>query len=116
VAIVAMNSRWITHFFLSASVASALPAMAHADNRTAGEFLAECDHLDPNCRAEFVAGLQAVYAGRLACPPQIDANTPISPWLDYMHRRVRENPRLADADKNRLQLTAFEHLWPCPKK
>jgi len=113
-----MNGRWITRFLLavSAPLALVLPTMADADSHTAGEFLAECDHFDPNCRAEFVAGLQAVYAGGLACPPQIDVNTPISSWLDYMHRRVRDNPGLADADKNRLQLTAFEHLWPCPKK
>lgn len=113
-----MNGGWITGSCLavSATLAVALPTVAHANNRTAGEFLAECDHFDPNCRAEFVAGLQAVSAGGMACPPQIDANAPISPWLDYMHRRVRENPRLADADKDRLQLTAFEHLWPCPRK
>ena len=70
----------------------ALPTMARAADQTAREFLAQCDHFDPNCRTEFVAGLQAVHSGGLACPPQIDVNTPISPWLDYMHRRVLENP------------------------
>lgn len=114
----AMNWRWIArfHFAVSAALAFALPTMADANSRTAGEFLVECDRLDPNCRAEFVAGLHAVYAGGLACPPRIDVNTPISPWLDYMHGRVRANPGLANADKDRLQLMAFEHLWPCPKQ
>jgi hypothetical protein len=86
------------------------------DSTTAGQFLAACDELDPSCRNEFVAGLRAVYEGHFACPPRIDVNTPISPWLAYLHRRVRENPALAGGDKNDLQLQAFEHLWPCPKK
>jgi len=111
-----MNHRFIALLFFPASMALllALPTMARAAEQTAREFLAQCDRFDPNCRVEFVAGLQAVYSGDLACPPQIDVNTPISPWLDYMHLRVRENPDLADADKNLLQLMAFKHLWPCP--
>ena len=110
---------WATGLFVAALAVAAieLPATARADDTmTAGEFLALCDELNPDCRAEFVAGLQAVYEGRLACPPRIDVNTPISPWLAYMHRRVREDPGLANADKNRIQLEAFEHLWPCAKK
>ena len=83
---------------------------------TVKEFLARCDRLDPVCRSEFVAGLQAVHVGGLACPPRIDVNTPITPWLDYMRRRVTEAPSLADSDENRLQLEAFMQLWPCPKK
>ncbi len=83
---------------------------------TAGEFLAACDELDPGCRNEFVAGLQAVTEGKMACPPRIDVNTPISPWLAYMHRRVSEKPALSDVNKNELQLEAFLALWPCPKK
>jgi hypothetical protein len=91
--------------------------MALADApMTAKEFLARCDRLDPGCRSEFVAGLQAVYVGGLSCPPRIDVNTPITPWLDYMHRRVTETPSLADSEKNNLQLEAFMHLWPCPKQ
>lgn len=78
--------------------------------------MARCDHLDPTCRDEFVAGLQAVYVGRLACPPRIDVNTPITPWLDYMRGRVSESPSQADRERNSLQLEAFMHLWPCPKK
>jgi hypothetical protein len=83
---------------------------------TAKAFLARCDRLDPVCRSEFVAGLQAVSVGGLACPPRIDVNSPITPWLDYMHRRITESPSLADSEKNSLQLEAFMHLWPCPKK
>ncbi len=109
-----MDHRFITLLSFTASAVLAFLTMAHAADQTAREFLAQCDHFDPNCRAEFVAGLQAVYSGGLACPPRIDVNTPISPWLDYMHRRVREKPSLADADKSLLQLVAFKHLWPCP--
>ncbi|HLF58881.1 MAG TPA: hypothetical protein VI732_04550 [Alphaproteobacteria bacterium] len=100
----------------SAALWLAPPTPLRADDRmTAGEFLARCDRFDADCRTEFVAGLQAVYEGKLACPPRIDVNTPITPWLDYMHRRVLENPGLADADNNRLQLEAFQYLWPCPE-
>jgi hypothetical protein len=100
-----------------AVVALDLPSPGWArEATTGGEFLAACDELDPGCRNEFVAGLQAVSEGELACPPQIDVNTPISPWLAYMHKRVTEDPSLANAEKDRLQLEAFEHLWPCPKK
>jgi hypothetical protein len=86
------------------------------EQMTGKQFLAECDRLDPACRNEFVAGLQAVYAGKLACPERIDVNTPITPWLDYMRRRVAESPSLGDGDKNNLQLEAFMRLWPCPNK
>jgi hypothetical protein len=112
---------WATGLFVSALtvVALELPSTARAaagDTMTAGEFLALCDELNPDCRAEFVAGLQAVNDGQMACPPRIDVNTPISPWLAYMHSLVRKDPGLANADLNELQLEAFEHLWPCPKK
>jgi hypothetical protein len=33
-----------------------------------------------------------------------------------MHQRVNDDPSLANADMGRLQLVAFMHLWPCPKK
>jgi hypothetical protein len=113
----ALPHPWLRRLALAASlvVLPAVPRTALAAEQTAREFLAACDRSDPDCRTEFVAGLQAVYAGHMACPPRIDVNTPISPWLDYMRRRVREKPALAAADKNVLQLTAFEHLWPCPK-
>jgi hypothetical protein len=102
---------------MAALVTLASPATVFADEQmTAKEFLARCDRLEPICRAEFVAGLQAVYVGKLACPPRIDVNTPITPWLDYMRGRVSESPSLGDGDENRLQLEAFMHLWPCPKK
>jgi hypothetical protein len=109
---------WIKVLLLSMTQVMTLAprTMALADAQTAKEFLAGCDHLDPVCRSEFVAGLQAVYVGGLACPSRIDVNTPITPWLDYMHRRVTESPSLANGDKNSLQLEAFMHLWPCPKK
>jgi hypothetical protein len=109
---------WANCLFVSAlALALGLPSTGRADDTmTAGEFLAQCDRRDPNCRNEFVAGLQAVNEGRIACPPRIDVNTPMSPWLAYIRRRVREDPSLANADKNRLQLEAFEHLWPCPRK
>ncbi len=100
----------------SAAMAVAPVAATSAASITGSEFLAQCDRIDPNCRSDFVAGLQAVYEGHLACPPRIDLNTPISPWIAYMHRRLSEKPSLAGADKNRLQLEAFMHLWPCPKK
>jgi hypothetical protein len=108
---------WI-RVFLSLSIAvTALAPRAVADESvTATEFLAQCDRLDQVCRSEFVAGLQAVYAGGLSCPPRIDVNTPITPWLDYMHRRIAEAPSLAASEKNSLQLEAFMRLWPCPKK
>ena len=63
-----MHYRFITFLFFPASLALllAVPAMAHAADQTARDFLAQCDHFDPNCRAEFVAGLQAVYSGGLA--------------------------------------------------
>jgi len=93
--------------------ASRAPVLAE-EQETAGQFLARCDRLDPGCRDEFVAGLQAVYEGKLACPERIDVNAPITPWLDYMHSRVIQSPGLAKGDKNRLQLEAFMHLWPCP--
>jgi hypothetical protein len=100
----------------TAAVAMPAPhAAVLADEMTAREFLAACDRLDPGCRNEFEAGLEAVYEGKLACPPRIDVNTPITPWLDYMRRRVAQSPRLADGDKNKLQLEAFMRLWPCPK-
>jgi hypothetical protein len=113
-----MNGGWAARLLLAVSAALMLvpSTMAEIGTRTAGEFLALCDRLDPGCRAEFVAGLQAVYAGGLACPPRIDANTPIAPWLDDMRRLVRQDAGLAGVDKNRLQLTAFEDLWPCPKR
>ena len=99
------------------SVMFARPVAVLADEQeTAGEFLARCDRMDPACRSEYEAGLQAVYEGQLACPSRIDVNAPITPWLDYMHRRVAKNPSLADGNKNRLQLEAFMRLWPCPKK
>jgi hypothetical protein len=100
------------------SVCSAIFASgAVADEQeTAGAFLARCDRLDPACRSEYEAGLQAVNEGQLACPPRIDVNAPITPWIDYMNRLVAKNPSLADGDKNRLQLEAFMRLWPCPTK
>lgn len=91
-------------------------AVAEAQQMTVKQFLARCDRLDPFCRDEFVLGLQAVYAGRLACPERIDVNTPITRWLGYMHRRIAESPSLGDRDKNYLQLEAFMRLWPCPNK
>lgn len=100
---------------ISAATLAPRPAVLADEQMTAREFLAACDRLDPGCRNEFEAGLQAVYEGKLACPPRIDVNTPITPWLDYMHRRVAESPSLADGDKNKLQLEAFMRLWPCPK-
>jgi hypothetical protein len=106
---------WIEVFLLLLTPLIAPTAMAD-EPMTAKEFLAQCDRLDPACRSEFVAGLQAVYAGALACPPRIDVNTPITPWLDYMHRRIAESPSLAASEKNSLQLEAFMRLWPCPKK
>ena len=75
---------WRTGLFVSALAVAALelPSPGRADDTmTAGEFLAECDELNPDCRNQFVAGLQAVNEGRMACPPRIDVNTPISPWL-----------------------------------
>ena len=110
---------WATGLFVAALavVALDLPSAGRArEAMTEGEFLAACDELDPGCRNEFVAGLQAVSEGQMACPPRIDVNTPISPWLAYMHKRVTEDPSLANAEKDRLQLEAFMHLWPCPKK
>ncbi len=109
---------WIRTLLLSVTAAmAAAPPPAVADNQmTARQFLARCDELDPGCRNEFVAGLQAVYVGRMACPPRLDVNAPITPWLDYMHRRVAEAPKIGDSDANALQLEAFMRLWPCPKK
>jgi hypothetical protein len=109
---------WIKIFLLlSTAVTTLAPRASLADESvTAMEFLAQCDRLDTVCRNEFVAGLQAVYAGGLSCPPRIDVNTPITPWLDYMHRRIAETPSLAASEKNTLQLEAFMRLWPCPKK
>lgn len=102
---------------IAAVMLLALRTTAHADAQmTAKQFLARCDELDPGCRNEFVAGLQAVYVGRMACPPRIDVNAPITPWLDYMHRRVVESPKVGDGDANALQLEAFMRLWPCSKK
>jgi hypothetical protein len=93
-----------------------LPSGVRAEEPlTAGEFLAECDELNPDCRNQFVAGLEAVNEGGMACPPRTDVNTPISGWLAYMHQRVNDDPSLASGDMGRLQLTAFIHLWPCPK-
>jgi hypothetical protein len=86
------------------------------EQMTAKQFLARCDRLDPGCRDEFVAGLKAAYAGRLACPERIDVNTPITPWLDYMRSRVAESPSVGDRDKNNLQFEAFLHVWPCSNK
>ena len=110
---------WATGLFVLVLAMAALdlpwPGWAR-EATTGGEFLAACDELDPGCRNEFVAGLQAVNEGQMACPPRIDVNTPISPWLAYMRQRVTEDPGLANADKGRLQLEAFMHLWPCPKK
>jgi hypothetical protein len=65
-----------TGLLVSALALSALglPSTGRAeDTMTAGEFLAECDQLNPTCRSEFVAGLQAVYEGHFACPPRIDS-------------------------------------------
>ena len=93
----------------------ALPARAD-EQETAGQFLARCQRPDPACRSEYEAGLQAVNEGQLACPPRIDVNAPITPWLDTMRRLVAKTPGLADGDKNRLQLEAFMRLWPCPGK
>ncbi|MET2825495.1 hypothetical protein [Mesorhizobium shangrilense] len=93
----------------------ALPAGAD-EQETAGQFLARCQRPDPACRSEYEAGLQAVNEGQLACPPRIDVNAPITPWLDTMRRLVAEKPGLADGDKNILQLEAFMRLWPCPAK
>jgi hypothetical protein len=109
---------WIKIFLLLLTpVMTIAPRATVADESvTAKEFLAQCDRLDPVCRSEFVAGLQAVYAGGLSCPPRIDVNAPITPWLDYMHRRIVEAPSLADSEKNSLQLEAFMRLWPCPNK
>ena len=109
---------WIKIFLLLLTAVMTLaPRTTLADESvTAKEFLAQCDRLDPVCRSEFVAGLQAVYAGGLSCPPRIDVNTPITPWLDYMHRRIAESPSLAAGEKNSLQLEAFMRLWPCPKR
>jgi hypothetical protein len=110
---------WIKVLLLSITqvVILALQTTVFADEQmTAKEFLALCDRLDPVCRNEFVAGLQAVYVGGLSCPSRIDVNTPITPWLDYMHRRITESPSLANNGKNNLQLEAFMHLWPCPKE
>ena len=103
---------------MAALVMSALglPSGVRAEEAmTGGEFLAECDELNPDCRKQFVAGLEAVTEGKLACPPQIDVNTPISGWLAYMHQRVSGDPSFAGGDVGRLQLTAFMHLWPCSK-
>jgi hypothetical protein len=106
---------WRTGLFVSALGVAALdlasPGMAR-EAMTAGEFLAACDELDPGCRNEFVVGLQTVYEAHFACPPRIDANTPISGWLAYMRSRVKGDPGLAGADKNRLQLEAFEGRVP----
>jgi hypothetical protein len=110
---------WATGLFVWALAVVALDSPSPGWAReamTGGEFLAACDELDPGCRNEFVAGLQAVSEGQMACPPRIDVNTPISPWLAYMHSLVKADPGLAGADKGRLQLEAFMHLWPCPKK
>jgi hypothetical protein len=110
---------WIKVFLLLLlpAVMTLAPRATVADESvTAKEFLAQCDRLDPVCHSEFVAGLQAVYVGGLSCPPRIDVNTPIMPWLDYMRRRIAESPSLADGEKNSLQLEAFMRLWPCPKK
>lgn len=110
---------WVAGVFVAALAVAALglPSAGRADDTvTAGQFLAACDELYPDCRNQFVAGLEAVNEGGMACPPRIDVNTPISGWLAYMHRRVSEDPGLASADANRLQLEAFMHLWPCPKK
>lgn len=59
-----------------------------------------------------MAGLEAVIEGRLACPPRVDVNTPISGWLAYIRDRVTAEPAFADEDMGRLQLEAFMHLWP----
>ena len=110
---------WATGLFITALAMGALdlPSPGRArEAMTAGEFLAACDQLNPGCRNEFVAGLEAVNEGQMACPPRIDVNTPISPWVAYMHSLVKADPGLANADKGRLQLEAFEHLWPCPKQ
>jgi hypothetical protein len=110
-------SRIKIFLLLLTAVMTLAPRTTLADESvTAKEFLAQCDRLDPVCRSEFVAGLQAVYAGGLSCPPRIDVNTPITPWLDYMHRRIAESPSLAAGEKNSLQLEAFMRLWPCPKR
>ena len=99
-----------------ALLAPGVPSRLHAEQAmTAGEFLAECDELNPDCRDQFVAGLEAVTEGKFACPPRIDANTPISPWLAYLHRRLSADPSLASVDANRLQLEVFMQLWPCPQ-
>lgn len=113
-----MIVRWLNVFLLSslATLAQASITGVRADDpMTAREFLAMCDRIDPNCRNEYVAGLQAAYEAKLACPPRIDVNSPITPWLDEMHRLVKDKPNLADEDKNRLQLWALMRLWPCPK-
>jgi hypothetical protein len=109
---------WIKGFLLLLTAVMTLaPRATLADKSvTAREFLSQCDRLEPVCRSEFVAGLQAVSVGGLSCPPRIDVNTPITPWLDYMHARIAESPSLAGSEKNSLQLEAFMRLWPCPKK
>ncbi len=113
-----MTFRWLKTFLLTISAAMALasvPALSADEPMTAREFLTMCDRVDPDCRSEYVAGLQASYEAKLACPPRIDDNSPITPWLDEMHRLVKEKPSLAGEDKNHLQLWAFMRLWPCPK-
>ena len=109
---------WIKVLLLSSAAVMLLASQmtARAEGQTAKQFLARCDQLDPGCRNEFVAGLQAVYVGKMACPPRIDVNAPITPWLEYMHRRITESPKVGDGDANRLQLEAFMHLWPCKQK
>ena len=83
---------------------------------TGREFLRRCDHELSVCRDEFTAGLKAVHVTKLACPPRLDDNAPITPWIDAMHARIRKTPRLADEDKGKLELWTFMDIYPCPHK
>jgi len=109
--------------FLPAVLALALLALAsgaavpaRAQELTGAQFLSQCDHIQQNCRDEFSAGLMAVTEGKMACPPRIDENAPISDWIIAMHRLVDDRPDLAGKDASLLQLSAFKALWPCAKK